>query len=124
MTGNNLTYINFFKFLLVGLLNTFVGYMIYMICILLGLNFRIAILVATVLGVMFNFKTYGTIVFKSNNNLLFIKFGIAYFLMYIINLYGVEFLNNLGFTFLIAGLLMAGPIALLSYFINSRYIFK
>ena len=53
----------FAKFLLVGVLNTLFGYFLYGSLILIGLNYKYAVLLATIIGVLFNFQTTGRLVF-------------------------------------------------------------
>jgi putative flippase GtrA len=53
---------NFARFLLVGVLNTIFGYFLYGTLILIGLDYKLAVLLATILGVLFNFQTTGRLV--------------------------------------------------------------
>jgi putative flippase GtrA len=52
----------FARFLLVGVLNTIFGYFLYGTLILIGLDYKLAVLLATILGVLFNFQTTGRLV--------------------------------------------------------------
>ena len=58
----------FIRFLLVGALNTAFGLGLYCFFVYIGLSYKIAVLLSTVLGVLFNFKTIGSLVFKNKNN--------------------------------------------------------
>ena len=62
------------NFLIVGFLNTLFGYSLYAFFIYLGLNYVLAILFSTILGIVFNFKTIGKFVFQNDSNKLIIKF--------------------------------------------------
>jgi len=53
----------FARFLLVGVLNTIFGYFLYGTLILIGLDYKYAVLLVTILGVLFNFQTTGRLVF-------------------------------------------------------------
>jgi len=53
----------FARFVLVGVLNTLFSYFLYGSLILIGLNYKYAVLLATILGVLFNFQTTGRLVF-------------------------------------------------------------
>ena len=55
----------FVRFVLVGILNTAFGYGVYCLMLWIGLSYWWATLIANVLGVLFNFKTTGVLVFKS-----------------------------------------------------------
>lgn len=74
------------KFIAVGLLNTLVGYAIYIFLILLGIPYLLALLIATIAGVTFNYFSIGRLVFKSKGGLvIFNKFVAAYGCVYLTN---------------------------------------
>ncbi|MBQ8045896.1 MAG: GtrA family protein, partial [Bacteroidales bacterium] len=64
----------FIRFVLVAILNTLFGYGVYSLLVFLGLHYSVATLGSTVLGVLFNFKTYGVLVFKNTSNKLIFRF--------------------------------------------------
>lgn len=115
----------FYKFLIIGVLNTIVGYSLYALFIYLGFSYPIAVLFATVLGVLFNFKTIGRVVFGDKGNSRLFQFIAVYTLIYILNvlgLWGLEYfsIDNK----YIAGAILIVPLALLSFFLNKVYVFK
>jgi putative flippase GtrA len=112
------------KFLMVGALNTVVGYSIYVLCLWAGLHYSAAIAVATVLGTLFNFKSTGSLVFRSHDNSLLIRFIAMYCAVYAVNLIGVGVLLQFGLAEWLSGLLLLLPLALLSYVLNSRFVFR
>lgn len=112
------------KFLLVGVLNTAVGYSIFLIALWADLHYSLAIAVATVLGTLFNFKSTGTMVFRSRDNSRLFRFIIVYGLIYLLNLAGVALLLQFGLQEWLAGLCLLMPLALVSYLLNSRYVFS
>ena len=74
------------RFLIVGVLNTAVGYGLYASFILLGAPYLTALLLSTILGVIFNYFSTGRMVFKSYGGLrIFIRFITAYIIVYFIN---------------------------------------
>ena len=74
------------RFVGVGLLNTVVGYGIYGGLILLKVPYLVALLMATIMGVIFNYFTIGRLVFKARGGLVvFGKFIAAYGVVYGIN---------------------------------------
>lgn len=111
-------------FLLVGAINTFFGYSCYACFIFLGMSYPIALLCATILSVLFNFKTMGTLVFKNSNNLLFFKFIAAYLCIYLFNISLVSFLKITHINLYIAGLIAIPPSALLSFILNKGWVFR
>lgn len=112
------------KFLIVGILNTAVGYTIFLIGLQIGLHYSIAIAIATVLGTLFNFKSTGAMVFRSHDNSRLFHFIIVYCVIYFLNVAGVATLLLFGLQEWLAGLLLLLPLALVSYFLNSRYVFS
>lgn len=75
----------FIRFVFVGVLNTIFGFSIYCLMLFIGVPYWWATLISQILGVMFNFKTTGVLVFKNHNNRLFFRFAICYVLAYFLN---------------------------------------
>lgn len=74
------------RFVGTGVVNTIFGYAVYAALILLGLPYLTALLVATVLGVAFNYFSFGRMVFDGHmNGRVFSKFLLAYSLIYAVN---------------------------------------
>ncbi|AZY50842.1 GtrA family protein [Bordetella avium] len=111
------------KFLMVGMLNTAVGYSIFLLGLYIGWHYSIAIAVATVLGTLFNFKSTGVLVFRSHDNSRIFRFIAVYCVIYSLNVAGVALLLQFGLKEWSAGLLLLLPLALVSYYLNSRYVF-
>ncbi|WP_210334290.1 GtrA family protein [Rhizobium sp. RHZ02] len=88
--------VRFIRFVAVGVLNSAFGYGLYAILIHMGIIPEIALLVATVLGVIFNFSTTGRLVFRSSDNRLFFKFVAAYAVIYVCNAMALRILVNFG----------------------------
>lgn len=114
----------FLKFLAVGLLNTLFGYSCYAALLFFGVHFSIAALFSTILGVLFNFKTIGMLVFNNSNNYLIFKFIGVYCVIYFINIFFLNIFNNFRFNMFIAGAIMILPMALLSFILNKYLVFK
>ena len=114
----------FSRFVLVGLLNTAFGYSIFSLLIFLGLHYTVAILIATVLGVLFNFKTIGKLVFNNPHNHLFFKFIGVYTITYCINIILVKLLLINHINIYLAGAIAIFLAALVSYTLNKNWVFK
>ena len=112
------------NFILVGLLNTAFGYAVYSLFIYLGLNYINAALFATIIGVFFNFKTIGNMVFKSNDNRLIIKFIFVYCVVFLVNILFIKIFKSIGFNDYTAGFLAIGPYAVVSFILNKKYVFR
>ena len=85
MTLDRATIERLIRFLAVGILNTAFGYGLYALFVYLGALPELALLVATIIGVIFNFFTTGRLVFRNSDNGLFIRFAAAYASIYVLN---------------------------------------
>jgi len=112
------------RFAAVGVLNTAFGYLIYAVMLWVGLNYAAAAAVGTVLGVLFNFKSTGRLVFGSNDNRLLFRFIGVYVLVYLANVLGLTLLTRLDLSAYMAGLLTLLPAAGLGFLLNKRYVFR
>lgn len=114
----------FVKFLFVGGLNTLFGYGVFALFNFVGFHYIISTLLATVLGVLFNFKTTGCIVFKNGDNKLLIRFICIYTFMYIVaiselKIFSLLGMNNMYINYAIVLL----PNAFASYLLMKNYVF-
>jgi len=113
------------RFIGVGVLNTIFGYSLFALFIYLGMAYPIAALFATILGVLFNFKTIGSIVFGHEGHSRLIHFIAVYTLIYILNVFGLWGLEQLSLdNKYIAGALLLAPLALVSFLLNKKYVFN
>jgi len=115
-----------FKFACVGLLNTAVGYTIYAILVLLHVPYLAALLIATVVGVIFNYYSFGRIVFKSQGGLIILaKFIVAYVVVYVINAMGLEVsIQQLKVGPYIGQAMCVPPSVLVSWLLMNYWVFK
>ena len=74
------------RFGLAGLANTAFGFGVYSGLVLLGLPVSIALAIATLAGVFFNFLTFGGFAFRRLQARLLPRFLVAYGLIYLFNL--------------------------------------
>ena len=112
-----------FKFLIVGGLNTLFGYSLFAILLYLNFHYTVAVLFATLLGVVFNFFTIGRFVFANNETQLIFKFISVYIVVYMFNISGLWFFEHIKFDLYIGGALLVLPLALISFFLNKYFVF-
>jgi len=112
------------SFILVGIVNTIFGYSIYALFIYFGLNYVTAVLFATMVGILFNFKTIGKYVFNSNKNTLLLKFFLVYIVVFLLNIGIIKLLKPLGYSDYISGAFAIIPSAVLSFVLNKYYVFE
>jgi len=113
-----------FNFILVGIINTIFGYTVYALCISLGFNYIISTLIATIIGILFNFKTIGKYVFESTNNRLIFKFFSVYVAVFFLNILIIKISKSYGYNDYISGAIALLPSASLSFVLNKYYVFK
>jgi putative flippase GtrA len=114
----------FARFLIVGIVNTLFGYSIFAVLVFAGVHYAAALLCATVLGVLFNFKTVGTFVFRSHDNRLIFRFVATYVVVYGLNVAGVRLMTSLGADTYVAGAVMLLPTAVVSFVLNKIFVFN
>ena len=114
------------KFLGTGILNTLFGYSVYAALLFIEIPYLIALFLATVAGVIFNYMSFGRMVFDNHGNwFVFGKFVVAYMLIYGVNaallyLFTVNF-----FLSPYLGQLICLPISvLLSWLLMNYWVYK
>lgn len=113
----------FIKFLIVGGINTLFGYLVYALLIMLNLHYSIAVLFATILGILFNFKTTGKLIFNNDNNRLILKFVGVYAATYVINLTFLKIFEFFKVNMFLAGAILLFPMALITFVLNKKFVF-
>ena len=108
---------------MVGGINTLFGYGLFALFIFLGFHYAMASFLATVLGILFNFKTTGVLVFQNKDNRLLFRFFGVYGVVFVINVLMLKVLGNVGFDMYIAGALVIVPLAVLSFVLNKLFVF-
>jgi len=112
------------RFFFVSGLNTVFGYSVFVLLIAIGLHYSLAVLIGTILGILFNFKTLGTLVFSNRNNRLIIKFFMVYGVTYMINVGCLALLKQTGLDLYLAGAILLVPVGLIAYYLNKTLVFN
>jgi putative flippase GtrA len=112
------------RYLLVGVINTAFGYSIFAFFVLLHLHYAVAAFLSTALGMLFNFKTTGVIVFKSRDNRRIMRFSGVYGITYVLAIAVLKVFKALGVHVLVTAAVMALPMAALSFFLMRRFVFE
>lgn len=115
----------FIRFLIIGAINTAFAYGLYALFIFAGCHYALAVLLSTVIGVFFSFKTFGNFVFANPNNGLIFKFFAVYAGCYLLNVGILKTLTGAGVKNLyLAGLISSFLVAMVSFFLNKFVVFK
>jgi putative flippase GtrA len=114
------------KFLSAGILNTLFSYFIYAVLLFIKIPYIFALFIATIAGVIFNYITYGRLVFNNNGNwLVFGKFVSAYSIIYIVNIIFLRILISELLLNPYFGQAICIPISvLLSWFLMNYWVYK
>ena len=114
----------FVRLLFVGGVNTLVGYLIFAALILVGLPTPAAVVVGTILAVLFNFFSTGTVVFQNANGRLLPRFIGVYVAQMSLNVAAMAGLEKAGVHPLIGGALLLLPLAVFTYLAMRRFVFS
>jgi len=113
-----------FKYLLVGGLNTAFGYCVFVTFLFFGLHFSLAVLISTILGVLFNFQSYGRLVFQNHSVNLLGRFIFVYTIIYFTNILLILLFERLVFNLYYSGALAMSFSTILGFNLNKRYVWK
>jgi putative flippase GtrA len=111
------------RFLLVGGVNTAVGYGLFVAALALLPSTFAALCVSTVLAVLFNFVTTGSYVFHARDPRRLLTFCLVYGLVFAYNAAGLALLQRLAVDPRVAALLLLPGAVAFSYLLNSRFTF-
>ncbi len=114
----------FFRFLLVGIVNTAFSYLVYASILFIGFNYAIANLIALMTGILFSFKVQGYFVFRNSNNRLLGKFIICWAGIYIVNVILIRIGLGLGLNAYASGALSIPLVAVLAYLAQKLFVFR
>ncbi len=114
----------FVRFLLVGAVNTAFGYTIYGGALLLGCPVAIAVGLSTLLGIIFNFHSYGGLVFGQASWRRLGRFTAVYGVIFMINLGGLTLLAAAGIGPLAGQALLLPVLALASFVGLRRFVYQ
>ncbi len=114
----------FIKFVLVGIINTMFGYGLFAFLLYCNIHYALASVLATIISVLFNFKTTGTLVFKNHDNRLIFKFVSVYCFTTILSIIGLKITKIFGGNLYFAGLILTGIMAIITFILQKKYVFR
>lgn len=107
-----------------GGLNTVFGYSVFAFFIWLGLEKEWAALLGQICGVLFNFRTTGTIVFNNKDWRLIFRFFAVYLFAYLLNIGLLNLFAHYGIGSYVAGAIIILPVSFLTFLMHKRFVFK
>ncbi len=115
---------NFLRFVLTGLLNTGFGYASYAALVLIGMPLWLAVMGSTVLAIMFNFYSYGGLVFRDTSASVMPRFLLFYATLGLTNYDLLHWLGSMGIGPLLAQAFLLPVLALLGYAGMRFFVFR
>ena len=88
------------------------------------MHYTLAVILSTIAGVLFNFKTTGTLVFKNHNNKLIFKFVAVYAITATLGIIILRIAELAHINLYFAGLVSTGVCAIISFLLNKNWVFK
>jgi putative flippase GtrA len=114
---------NFLRFLIVGVVNTIFGLVVFASLALSEMPTWIALLISNLIGMIFNFFTTGGIVFTDVRISRFPRFFICYGAIYLTYLGLINWLEPILNNRIIAMAIIVVPVTFLSYLILNYFVF-
>ena len=115
---------NFLRFVLTGALNTGFGYASYAALVLTGMPLWLAVGAATLLAILFNFYSYGGLVFRNTSASVMPRFLLFYTALGLTNYGLLHWLGHLGFGPMLAQAFLLPVLALLGYSGMQLFVFR
>ena len=116
--------ITFLRFACVGTLNTIFGYSMFTMFIMTGLHYQFAVILGTIISILFNFKTIGHLVFKNPSNRLVLKFLLVYLFIAVLNIMLLDIELKMKINIYMAGAILLVPLGMLSFILNKTIVFR
>jgi putative flippase GtrA len=113
-----------FKFIVTGSINTLFYYLVYSIFIFLEFSYHLSVLFATLIGVLFSFKTFGKFVFNNEDKSLIYRFISIYIVLYILNISFIFIFDNYLNNYYISGFFATILCAIFSFILNKKFVFN
>jgi putative flippase GtrA len=95
------------------------------VCFLwVGFTYLWALILSTVLGVLFNFQTIGRIVFQSHEQRLIFRFFGVYLVVFLFNWLLIKLGLMVGMNAYLSGAVAVIPAAAMSFLLNKFFVFN
>ena len=110
--------------MIVGLLNSIFGFLVFIIFAFTGLSTWKVLLISNLIGILFNFFTIGNFVFFEAKISQIPKFLISYIVIYLTYLGLITYLEPIFSSRIVAMGIIVVPIAILTYLIQRFFVYK
>lgn len=116
--------LRFFRFILVGLLNTLFSFTVYAALLRIGMDYVSANLGALLIGILFSFRTQSHFVFAMHDPIRIFRFTALWGALFLVNIFLIARLMNYGLNSYEAGALALFPITAFSYISQKKWVFS
>lgn len=114
----------FILFIFVGGINTLFGYSIFALFLWFGVHYSIAALLSTIGGVLFNFTTFGRLVFDSKSLSNLPRFTLVYALNYFFGVGVLYICNQFAYNLYLVQALLILPTAIVRFILMKYFVYK
>jgi putative flippase GtrA len=114
----------FSRFILVGGLNTLVGYSLFLVALAIMPTTFTALVMANILAILFNFMTTGSFVFGVRDPRMLPRFFGVYGVVFVYNSIGLMLLEGMGLRPWLGGVVILPTAVVMSYVLNRRFVFE
>jgi len=112
----------FVRFLVIGVVNTAFGYLLFTLLLYVGLRPQPALAIAFAGGIIWNYFTHARLVFGKRGLARLPLYVMAYLMIYGVNAGGLQALLAAGFAPAIAQGVLVPPMAILAYFLIGQVL--
>lgn len=116
------TFVQLLKFLVIGVLNTLFGYGVYALLVLLGLPEQVALSIAYIIGITWNYFTHAKLVFGAKGYSRMPAYVAAYLFLFGLNAIALDALVDAGLQPLLAQAVIVPFAAIISFILISRVL--
>jgi putative flippase GtrA len=121
---NNFLSKQFMSYILIGICNNALCYLIFFTLVTFGLHYAWATLCVSITGLLINFKLLGRLVFQNEDKTLFVRFVIVYAFIYALNVGLLRLITEIGMDVRLAGALLLAPLAVIAFNLNKLFVFR
>jgi putative flippase GtrA len=112
------------RFIVVGVVNTGFGYVLYTLFISVGMHYSRATLLALIISLIFGYYTQGKLVFRAGSPGMFLRFLFAWGAIYSVNVAAIATFIAYGFNSYLSGALSVPITTIFSYLTQKYFVFR
>lgn len=111
------------RFFIAGGINAAFGYGVFAFFLWTGMDYKLAAACGTVLGIFFNFGTFGKMVFNKLKPILLFRFIGVYIFLYFVNIALLKGFLMIGINSYIGGAILVVPMGVFAFLLHRKFVF-